>query len=281
MNPEEIAARLEAMFPGWAVVYGAFTHHYVAMPTGLDGHHISSSDPNRLARQLAIATRPSPSAVPSSGLSSHHERVSTVRALGALPRAGLCFAAVALLAADARRRGPLARREEQWMERLADGQRPRIGAARLLTWGGTNRFAISVAAGIGLARTQRHDDHGSDRAGRIRRGHAAAPMLTVVSGIIARYVFCESFARPRPPCRGWHVRPGGHSFPSRHTTVAALVAGVAAEQRPFAASMPAAAIVGATRLYLGVHWPSDVVAGWLFALGWLALADEVTARLSP
>jgi undecaprenyl-diphosphatase len=83
----------------------------------------------------------------------------------------------------------------------------------------------------------------------------------------------------RPPYADWQTHASGWSFPSGHTTTGALTAGlvilaicVRAPRGRLVLCLTVAcwgAGVGLTRVYLGVHWSSDVLGGWLFATGWL------------
>lgn len=88
--------------------------------------------------------------------------------------------------------------------------------------------------------------------------------------------------RSRPPELSRLVAETNESLPSGHATMATVVVGalvaLAWAGRTVAgrAAMVAAAAlwvgsVGATRVYLGVHWFTDVVAGWLVGATWLAM----------
>jgi membrane-associated phospholipid phosphatase len=116
---------------------------------------------------------------------------------------------------------------------------------------------------------------------------ACLPCLVVAGGAVARRRLSRVIARPRPPAEVWMTEPEGFSLPSKHTTLAALTAGACADSAGvrgaprFVIPLLTAIGVGTSRVFLGVHWPSDVLAAWLFAEGWLGLAESGGASARP
>jgi undecaprenyl-diphosphatase len=90
-------------------------------------------------------------------------------------------------------------------------------------------------------------------------------------------------ARPRPPLVNARVLETNFSFPSSYATVSAAFYGVAAyflirglrrDSAKIVVGVLAALVVllvGVSRAYLGVHFPSDVLSGWMLGLLWFAL----------
>jgi membrane-associated phospholipid phosphatase len=96
--------------------------------------------------------------------------------------------------------------------------------------------------------------------------------------------------RPRPPVVDQLIGVTNESLPSGHATMSAAVIGslvvlawpgrrAAGRVAILAAAVLWVVAVGLTRIYLGVHWFSDVVAGWLVGGAWLAVCTVVLVAL--
>lgn len=106
-----------------------------------------------------------------------------------------------------------------------------------------------------------------------------AVLLALGSGFLAAVVFQFLGQRPRPSPELVRVvlhQPGVPSFPSGHSTMAfavAMVAGMHLRQaRWWVISLGLAGLIGLSRVYLGYHYPSDVLGGVFLGVG-LGLAS--------
>lgn len=107
---------------------------------------------------------------------------------------------------------------------------------------------------------------------------AAAPGGCIAIGLTVKLVA----QRPRPPMTWWAIPESGYSFPSMHTVAATTAFGVLAYLLPrtwpplrlvlgWCAAALGALLVAASRVYLGVHWPTDVAASFALGSAWLAV----------
>jgi undecaprenyl-diphosphatase len=151
-------------------------------------------------------------------------------------------------------------------------------AARLVTWAGSAFVLVPLAliACVMLV-----------RAGPRREALAVAVSLAgamLISDLVKLLV-----SRPRPPVA--HLQTvGGSSFPSGHATQASafwfsLVLVLRAAGAPPRVTGVAVALallivlaVAASRVYLGVHYPCDVVAGVLLGTGWAVYVSRCVRK---
>ena len=128
-----------------------------------------------------------------------------------------------------------------------------------------------------------------------RKGHAAVLVLvSVTGGVLIGQTMKWAFARPRPDLVPHGAEVFTASFPSGHSMMSAVVyltlGALLARTQPdravkayiLAMAVLLTVLVGVSRVYLGVHWPTDVLAGWtlggLWALICLSVMQWLQAR---
>jgi membrane protein DedA with SNARE-associated domain/membrane-associated phospholipid phosphatase len=152
---------------------------------------------------------------------------------------------------------------------------------KVVTWFGSTAVLIPIGGALGGYVLLRRRDW-----------RPGAMMAIVLAGALALYdIVKPAVGRARPPIGFWIGPSSGHSFPSGHATqsiafygMAALIlgAGRAARVKTWLWVTAAAIVflVGASRLYLGAHWLSDVLGGWALGATWLALVVAITLALA-
>jgi undecaprenyl-diphosphatase len=123
-----------------------------------------------------------------------------------------------------------------------------------------------------------------------RRLVATVALVVAWGGAIGLYSLVKHFVmRPRPPADIRLMHVVSSSFPSGHATqslatfvaVTAVLCAVFLHTRNTVAAVVAvalAAAVGWSRVYLGVHWTTDVMAGWLVGAAWVSAVLWLSRR---
>ena len=123
-----------------------------------------------------------------------------------------------------------------------------------------------------------------------RRFEALLVLFTVVGGQLLSSLLKLGIDRPRPELVSHLADVQTLSFPSGHAmlsavvylTLGSLLAAHASSRAikifTIGAAVLLTLLVGTSRAYLGVHWPSDILAGWSIGFAW-AMACWLAARL--
>lgn len=203
----------------------------------------------------------------------------------AIPLAAAAIAAVIFLAIAAAVSAGLTQGFDAWgllaMRNPADASQP-FGPAWLQETGRdfTALGSNGVLAALVLA--------GSGFLALARRRAGALFLLTSFWGaLVLETVVKHWYARPRPDLVPHAARVFTASFPSGHASVSAAAclasALLLAHLRPdpgfrdfsVFVAICLVVLIGLSRVYLGLHWPTDIFSGWALGAGWAALCWSV------
>ena len=119
-----------------------------------------------------------------------------------------------------------------------------------------------------------------------RRFKDAIIMASSIAGAAALIVILKSiFARDRPSLWEQLVMESSYSFPSGHSiassalalTTVYLLRNSKYKNVALLLAIPYMVLIGFTRMYLGVHYPTDVIAGWLVSGIWLGIVIVIVS----
>jgi len=116
-------------------------------------------------------------------------------------------------------------------------------------------------------------------------------LVSVGGGAVLSNLLKFAIERPRPDLVARLVEVNTPSFPSGHATLAAvtyltlgaLLSRVEAPRRAkiyvLTVAVALTVLIGVSRIYLGVHWPTDVLAGWCVGAVWALLCWRIALAL--
>jgi len=166
-----------------------------------------------------------------------------------------------------------------WIVRNRDDWRSLTPAFRLVTRFGNSEVAIPATVGVAVALLvlPRRGFH------RIRTSEGFVWLAMLVGSWTLNRWLKTLFRRERPPLLHRLVTESSYSFPSGHSvfasvffaTLALVLVELIPRPRPWLRGLAAllcltaAVLVAASRVWLGVHYPTDVIGGFLLGVGWV------------